>query len=227
MNDFMSEEDLLENPTPRVPISLCLDSSGSMHGSKIDELNKGVQLFYSAIHDDDYAIDSAEISIVSFGPAEILSNFKTLDEEFTPPILEAGGLTPMGEALKLSLDMLDERKEKYKASGVDYYQPWLVFMTDGRPEGGDPALLNEQIARITNLVNNKRLTVFPIAIGESVDMSVLSKISPNRAPLKLKGLNFQEFFTWLSKSVSVVSQSNPSDTGIKLDVEGIKSWAEL
>ena len=39
-------EDLLLNPTNRVPIALCLDASGSMSGQPMQELNQGVRLFF-------------------------------------------------------------------------------------------------------------------------------------------------------------------------------------
>ena len=39
-------DDLVDNPTPRVPVSLCLDTSSSMGGSPIEELIRGVNLFY-------------------------------------------------------------------------------------------------------------------------------------------------------------------------------------
>ena len=38
-------DDLVENPTPRVPVTLCLDTSGSMMGEKVRELVNGVNLF--------------------------------------------------------------------------------------------------------------------------------------------------------------------------------------
>ena len=37
--------DLVDNPTPRVPVLLCLDTSGSMMGVPIHELNLGVQQY--------------------------------------------------------------------------------------------------------------------------------------------------------------------------------------
>ena len=77
-----------------------------------------------------------------------------------------------------------------------------------------------------NSANNKKLTIFPIGIGNSADMNVLKRFSPKRDPLKLKGLNFKEFFEWLSKSVSRVSQSTPGET-VQLDLGGIKGWGEL
>ena len=226
MAGIIEYDDLVDNPTPRVPISLCLDCSGSMAGEPIKELNEGVSAFYEAILSDEIAKYSAEISIVTFGPAQLETEFHTLDSNPDVPILSASGNTPMGEAVQLSLDTLEKRKMEYKDNGVDYYQPWLVLMTDGMPYGGSNAVLNEQIQRVQEMVESKRLTLFPIGIGEEAPMSVLAKFSPERTPLKLKGLNFQAFFQWLSASVSRVSQSTPGDN-VPLDVEGIKGWAEL
>ena len=48
-NMLLRMEDLVNNPTPRVPVCLCLDVSGSMSGPPIDELNQGVKLLYDAI----------------------------------------------------------------------------------------------------------------------------------------------------------------------------------
>ncbi len=41
--------------------------------------------------------------------------------------------TPMGEAVEMAIKILNERKSEYKTAGVEYYQPWLVLMTDGQP----------------------------------------------------------------------------------------------
>ena len=46
----LRERDLIENPTTRLPVCLCLDTSGSMNRTEggitaIDELNRGVQYF--------------------------------------------------------------------------------------------------------------------------------------------------------------------------------------
>ena len=219
-------EDLVNNPTARVPVCLCLDTSGSMDGKPIQEFNEGVRLFYEAIREDETALYSAEISIVTFGgTATCVADFANLERNPDAPILKANGMTPMGEAVNLGLDLLERRKDEYKDRGVDYYQPWLVLMTDGEPNG-DKDELQRAIERTVKMVDDKKLTIFPIGIGSSADMDVLAKFSPKRTPLKLKGLNFREFFAWLSKSVSKTSQSMPGED-VKLDFEGIKGWGEL
>lgn len=233
--DFMSDnillrmEDLVNNPTPRVPVCLCLDVSGSMEGEPIEELNQGVKLFYDAIKDDEVALYSAEVSIVVFGgsDAKCIVDFASLELQPDPPCLTANGMTPMGEAVNLALDLLEQRKEEYKDKGVDYYQPWLVLMTDGGPNG-DSRKLQIAIERTCNMVNSKKLTIFPIGIGSCADMETLERFSPSpqKPPLRLQGLKFKEFFEWLSKSVSKTSQSTPGEN-VKLDLEGIKGWGEL
>lgn len=227
-NDLLlRQEDLVENPTARVPVCLCLDTSGSMDGQPIDELNEGVRLFYEAIKEDMIALYSAEIAIVTFGSggAQCISDFSGLTLQPTPPTLTARGLTPMGEAVNIALDKLEERKREYRAAGVDYYQPWLVLMTDGGPNG-DVGELNRAISRTCEMIENRKLTIFPIGIGPDADMNVLARFSPQRQPLRLQGLKFREFFAWLSQSVSKTSQSTPGES-IPLNIEGIQGWGEL
>lgn len=63
------KQDLVENPTPRVAICLVLDTSGSMSGEPVAELNEGVKVFFDAIRGDETARYAAEICIVTFGEA--------------------------------------------------------------------------------------------------------------------------------------------------------------
>lgn len=229
MNNYdliIGREELVNNPTARVPVCLCLDTSGSMSGARIDELNEGIRMFYESIKEDEMALYSAEISIVTFGKdVKCIENFSTLENQEASPILTAGGLTPMGEGINLALDLLEKRKKEYQEVGVDYYQPWIVVMTDGE-SNGNPQELEKAISRTVSLLSEKKLIIFPIGIGGEADMNVLKRLSPNRTPLKLKGLNFKEFFAWLSQSVSRTSQSTPGEK-IELDVDGIKGWGEL
>ena len=221
--------DLIDNPTTRVPVCICLDTSHSMAGAPIRELNAGLQAFYDAINQDEIAQFSADVSIITFGnrgdkQVNVIREFSTLVNDTKAPTLTANGCTPMGEAVNLALDMLEERKKMYKDNGVDYYQPWIVLMTDGAPYGDkNPLDLGRAQRRSSDMANNGKLVVFPIGIGDAADMDVLAKFSPKRPPVKIKGLEFSKFFLWLSSSVSKKSQSN----GEHVQLDPINSWGQL
>ncbi|WDU61415.1 VWA domain-containing protein [Pseudomonas poae] len=218
----LRQEDLLENPTARVPICLVLDTSGSMDGSPIAELQSGVQMFFDAIRADEVAQYAAEICIVTFGgTAQKSLDFNSIERQDVPPLV-ASGMTPMGHGVSIALDLLEARKEDYKRAGVDYYQPWMVIMTDGEPTDD----ISSAAARVVSLTEKRTLTVFPIAIGPAANLEYLKQFSPKRPPLRLKGLNFNEFFLWLSRSVSRVSQSTPGDE-VTLDTAGIAAWGHI
>ena len=53
------------NPDPRIACVL-LDTSGSMFGSPIEELNKGFGLFCQEIKDDELAAKRAEIAVTTW-----------------------------------------------------------------------------------------------------------------------------------------------------------------
>lgn len=165
---------------------------------------------------------SAEICIVTFGDkASCILDFASIENQQVPEIT-SGGDTAMGEGVNLALDRLEERKQDYRAKGVDYYQPWLVIMSDGVPNGS-VIEMERSVSRVTEMVNEKKLTVFAIGIGNEADKNSLSRLSPRRAPAKLQGINFQEFFEWLSQSVSRTSQSVLGET-VRLDKPPLDGW---
>ena len=217
-DDF--DDELADNPTKRVPVCLCLDTSGSMDGSPISELNDGVKAFYDAINDDDVAKSAADVCIVTFGYNGVVENqgFQSIDGEIAPSFY-AGGNTPMGAAVEKALDLLESRKSEYRNSGVDYFQPWLVIITDGAPTDN----IDRAASRSSDMANNGKLTIFPIGVG-GANMDTLRRFSPKRNPMKLKGLHFKEFFEWLSKSISITSHSRAGDSVNLPDTSG---WGTL
>jgi uncharacterized protein YegL len=206
----LRQQDLVTNPTTRLPVCLCLDVSYSMSGDPIKELAKGVKYFFEAIKSDEIARYSVELSIVVFqDDATVILDFANIDRQRLPS-LTAKGMTSMGKGVNLALDILEQRKKEYSSKGVDYYQPWMVLMTDGYPTDDTSAAVN----RVRKLADNKKLTLFPVAIGHSADISILKQFSTMKNNMVLKVTSpeyFKEFFEWLSQSVTVASQSVPGD----------------
>jgi uncharacterized protein YegL len=86
-----------ENPEPRCACVLLLDTSGSMGGAPIAELNAGLIEFQSELQVDGLASKRVEICILTFGPVHVATEF-TSAKTFVAPHLVAAGVTPMGEA---------------------------------------------------------------------------------------------------------------------------------
>jgi uncharacterized protein YegL len=203
-----------ENPEPRCPCILLLDTSGSMKGQPLDALNEGLRTFQQELDRDSLAKKRVEVAIVTFNSeVEIVQDFVTADD-FNPPMLKAKGLTHMGEAILRGLEMLQVRKALYREHGVSYYRPWLFLITDGEPQGESEELIEQATQRIKDDEANKHVAFFAVGV-EAADMSRLSQISV-REPLKLKGLNFKELFVWLSASMQQVSQSAQMDEQLPL-----------
>lgn len=197
--------EFIENPETRCPAVLVLDTSASMKGAAIAELNAGVRAFFDDIRKDPLAALRVELAMVCFGGgARLERDFATLDVGPVPE-LAAGGNTPLGAALHLAVDALEYRVNRYRAAGIAHYRPWLFLITDGRPTDGIAWQLAAQRAQLADLAGT--LALYPIGVAKA-DMALLGELaSPLRPPILLDGLRFRDLFDWMSRSMRRVSLS--------------------
>ena len=210
-----------ENPEPRCPCVLLLDTSASMQGEPIAALNEGLRTFQQDLMKDPVAPKRVEIAVVSFNSeVTVVQDFVTADR-FEPPTLASQGLTHMGAAVHTALDMVQQRKIKYNESGVSYYRPWIFMITDGRPQGEMYDFVTDASLRIRDDEVNRRVAFFVVGV-EGADIPYLREMVV-RVPLRLKGLSFNELFVWLSRSMHAVAQSKEGDE-VPLEPPG---WAVI
>lgn len=194
-----------ENPEPRCPCVLLLDTSASMTGTPIQALNDGLETFRNNLITDDLAKKRVEVAIIAFdNQVKIVQEFITADQ-FENPVLTAQGQTYMGTAINKALDMIAARKLEYRNNGITYYRPWIFLITDGEPQGESEKVVKEAADRIRQEEDNKHVAFFAVGV-EGANMDKLGEIVL-RTPLKLRGLDFREMFIWLSASMQQVSHS--------------------
>lgn len=207
----MSHNDLCQNPSSRCACMLVLDTSGSMSGAPIHELNQGLQAFVEAVQEDEMSAYSVEVGVITAGGTvreELPFTTANAIREVSP--LVADGITPLGAAVELALRRLEERKATYKRAGVAYYQPWLVIISDGEPTDSWQAVAQQTSA----LSQQRKLVVMPVGVQQA-NMATLGQFS-SRPAKHLAGLKFREFFEWLSASMSRVSASNSTSSAVAL-----------
>ncbi len=252
-SDKIRIQDLLDNPDPHVPVCLCLDTSGSMltteggtptkefieidnkryrvvtgGTTRLDTLEKGIRQFYDAIYEDENARYAAEISIVTFDDeARMVTDFSRVeynDVREEVPSLETHNRTSLGAGVNLALDLLEKRKEEYKEKGVDYFQPWLVIMTDGE-DNGSVGELERARGRIRDLVSQKKLSVFPFIIGTEAGIQTLESLSPEQKPMRINITQIKGLFSWLGKSIAQVSSQSIGTGGtVTLNEFEVTAW---
>ena len=208
--------EFVDNPDPRCAVVLILDTSASMAGQKIRDLNSGLESFIADLKKDPYARQRVELSVITCGrQAAVVSDFVAVGtiDGYTP--LQADGPTPMGAAINLAIDRLESRKTLYRENGIQYFRPWIVIMTDGMPTDD----MKSAVTRIHESRNKGKSVVFCIGIGEDANMAELEKLSDRVK--RLQETRFAELFAWLSASLGQVSRSHMGD---QVPLTSTESW---
>ncbi len=211
-----------ENPEPRCPCVLLLDTSGSMAGEALEAMLDGLETFRFDLAVDPLAARRVEVAVVTFDNAvRVVQDFAPPDQ-WEVPALRADGQTRMAAAIGRALQLVEERKAAYRAYDIGYYRPWIFMVTDGEPQGEPPEAVAAAAKALREAEAAKRVAFFAVGV-EGANLHRLAKISV-RAPLRLKGLNFREMFVWLSRSMQGIAHSRPGD---EIALPPPSGWAQL
>lgn len=196
-----------DNVNERTPCVLVLDCSGSMRGEPIKQLNAGLEALEKELKEDIDASSRVQILIIkAFGKDETEISADWTDAmNFNAPVMEAGGLTPLGKAMELALKKIEDQKCLYDSWGVTSKRPWIFLISDGEPTDYGW----EKSAKLCRYAQKNKKVVIHAIGTQGANLDKLSKFSL-LPPKRLTGLKFTEFFLWLSRSVSCISKAAPN-----------------
>lgn len=222
MNPFGEGVETPENYEQKCLCILVLDVSGSMGGQPISELNKGLQDFHQEVLKDFVAAQRLEVAIITFG-----SNINTVQEpalvnNFQMPTLSTSGTTKLVDAVKMSINLVENRKQWYKNTGQNYYRPMIVLVTDGEPDSDQD--IKGLASEVQSGVLNKKFTFYSLGVRGYNHAKLASITPPNMPPLPLDGYKFSEFFKWLSNSIGIITKSSEGEI---LALPPVSGWAQI
>jgi uncharacterized protein YegL len=189
-----------------LPCVLLLDTSGSMQGEPIQELNKGIACFKETAMKDGQALKSLESAIVTFHDTATVNTGFAPIADLNIPVLEAGGLTALGTGIQTALDLIQERKDVYKQIGTPYFRAWLFLISDGEPTDD----YSQAALRLKKECDAKKILFFAIGVGE-YNREILAGLSPDSRVIEMRDLDFSTLFEWLSSSLSQTTRSKPGE----------------
>ena len=190
---------------PHMALLFLLDTSGSMTGMPIEELNAGINRFKKQVCEDEKTKSVLDVAIIEFN-----SNWKVVQDfvpvEYMKEVnLEAGGSTYLQKPLGKAIEMVDERSRFYRRSGSEPYKPWIVLISDGEPFDNP----EELASTINEMVSKEKLAFWSLAVP-GANTELLHKLSGKRV-LNLEEYDFKGFFDWVNKSMRAVSTSSPGE----------------
>ncbi len=204
-------------PRP-LPIFILADTSGSMRGEKIQELNLALREMLSALNNMDDIRGKFQLSVISFGgeEAKVTQELKDINEVSLSE-LEANGKTPMGQAFELVKGLIEDREIVSSRA----YAPTIVLISDGLPTDCSEEMYKnknylewEPLKALHEGERSSKSQRLALGIGNDADTEMLKDFvnSEDIPVIKAKDASgITRFFKWVTMStVARMNSINPN-----------------
>ncbi len=228
-------DDLIDSLLPRALVCLCVDTSDDLTGEQKVEINTGVGRYLNSIRENNDAINSVDLAVISYGgAAKLVRDFATISEtDFIPDLFIGSNYgAKLNDAVELALLILERRKQYYIENDVDFYQPELIIIGGSKPDAD--VSISSKI--IKNLEDEGVLTHFVFSVGDGDFIAELDKLMVSSVGLqevsRLENYDFEGFYdrcTVYSDDISdSISQEISSDYRSNSDIEDkVSVWKDL
>lgn len=214
LNSYIARE-------PRsLPIFILADTSGSMRGEKINELNLALREMLNALNAADDIRGKFQLAVIAFGRnVELIQPLADIDG-LSLSELSASGRTPMGQAFKTVTEMIEDREIVSSRA----YTPTIVLISDGLPTDCSEEMCRrknyfdwEPLKALHSGERSSKCQRLALGIGEDADIEMLKAFvdHPDVPVIKARDASgITKFFRWVTMStVARMQNVNPNDTG--------------
>ena len=199
-----------------LPVVLLLDTSSSMNAggeqTKIAELESAVREMIKDFAHEEQLETEIHVSVITFGSEVKLALPYTNASKVELTKLTAGGMTPMGTALRMAKDMIEDKEVTPSRA----YRPLVILCSDGAPNDDweDP---------MDNFIKDGRSSKcdrMAMAIGSDANEAVLKRfIEGTENPLfyAKDASSMHKFFKFVTMSVATRSHSQNPNVIMKIE----------
>lgn len=189
----------------RLPVYLLIDTSGSMKGEPIESVKVGLEAMLSSLRQDPFALESVNMSIITFDKdVKQILPLTPLDELQLPEITTPeSGPTHTGQALQLLCEKVDKEIRRSTPDQKGDWMPLLFLMTDGKPS--DIQLYRQMIPEVKK---RQFAGIVACAAGMNAKTEPLKELTNDVYSLDtVDSTAFKQFFKWVSDSIGVGNRS--------------------
>lgn len=224
LNSYVARE-----PRP-LPIFVLADTSRSMRGEKINELNLALREMLNTLNAADDIRGKFQLSVIAFGgDVKVLQPLADI-EGLILTELSAAGNTPMGQAFEMVREMIEDRNVVSSRA----YTPTIVLISDGLPTDCTEEMYRrknyfdwEPLVDLHNGERSSKCQRMALGIGEDADIDMLKSFidNPEIPVIKTKDASgITKFFRWVTMStVARMTSINPNEISVvapMFDIDG-------
>ena len=185
-----------------------------MRGEPIESVKVGVEAMLSALRRDPYALETVNISIITYDrEVKVLVPLTPLEDFQLPEILcPDSGPTHTGEALKVLCRQVDSEVRFSTSERKGDWMPLLFLMTDGKP--ADIQTYNNIIPEV-----KKRhfASIVACAAGMHAKTEPLKQLTEQVYALDtLDSATFEKFFQWVTVTIETGNKSIGATDALEL-----------
>ena len=176
-----------------------------MKGEPIESVKVGIESMLSSLRQEPYALESVNISIITYDrEVKVLAPLTPLENFQLPEIVcPESGPTHTGAALELLCKQVDSEVQLSTPERKGDWMPLMFLLTDGKPS--DIQVYNNAIPQV-----RKRhfASIVACAAGMHAKTDPLKQLTDQVFALDtLDSASFKKFFQWVSASIEIGNKS--------------------